>query len=177
MVKNARLQDIGWCSMGGWIKLHRQITESDLWDDKPFSKGQAWIDLLLLANYEDRQLIFETSIFNVKRGEFVTSIVILSNRWGWSRCKVSNFLNVLEKAHQIEQQRDNKKTWIKIVNYSVYQDTPTADCTAKKQQIEHQKSTNKEVKKKEEKKKGFTLVEQHDYDFDELERKLLKSEG
>ena len=31
----------------GWIKVSRAIQEHWVWDEKPFSKGQAWIDLLL----------------------------------------------------------------------------------------------------------------------------------
>lgn len=36
----------------GWIKLHRKITDHWLWEDKPFARGQAMIDLLILAGYQ-----------------------------------------------------------------------------------------------------------------------------
>ena len=39
--------------MSGWIKIHRDILYHEIWSDKPFSKGQAWIDLILLANHSD----------------------------------------------------------------------------------------------------------------------------
>lgn len=39
--------------MSGWIKIHRDILYHEIWSDKPFSKGQAWIDLILMANHSD----------------------------------------------------------------------------------------------------------------------------
>lgn len=38
----------------GWIKLHRKITDHWLWEDKPFARGQAMIDLLILAGYNNQ---------------------------------------------------------------------------------------------------------------------------
>ena len=38
--------------MSGWISIHRKILNNILWQDKPFSKGQAWVDLLLITNHK-----------------------------------------------------------------------------------------------------------------------------
>ena len=105
----------------GWISLHRKIEECWLWLDEPFSKGQAWVDLLLMANHHDKQISFNGKIITVSAGSRITSILYLSERWQWSRHKVSNFLNLLEKDKMITQKRDNKKTLITIVNYEFYQ--------------------------------------------------------
>jgi hypothetical protein len=44
----------------GFIKLHRSIKDCWLWkDDEPFSKRDAWIDLLLLANYTDKKILLD----------------------------------------------------------------------------------------------------------------------
>ena len=46
----------------GWIKLHRQIVESDIWsseDQEPFDRRSAWIYLLLIVNNEDRDTVFD----------------------------------------------------------------------------------------------------------------------
>jgi len=37
----------------GFIILQRKITENWLWLSEPFSKSQAWVDLLLLANHSN----------------------------------------------------------------------------------------------------------------------------
>ena len=39
--------------MEGWIKLHRSISDNDLWTSEPFSRGQAFVDLILLASHKD----------------------------------------------------------------------------------------------------------------------------
>lgn len=106
----------------GWICLHRDIRSHYLWQDKPFSKGQAFIDLLLLANHSDSRLLFGNELVFVKRGDLVTSTVKLSEYWGWSRTKVTSFLRVLEKDEMISVKSDNKKTAVHIVNYEQYQD-------------------------------------------------------
>ena len=60
--------------MSGFLKLSRRITDHWLWTDKPFSKGQAWIDLLLLANYEDGKKITDGKVIDCKRGDVNVSI-------------------------------------------------------------------------------------------------------
>lgn len=109
-------------SDAGWIAIHRKIQECDLWNDKPFARGQAWLDLLLLANHDDKKIFFNGRSITVERGQRITSIKSLGERWAWSRHKVSDFLNYLESEQMITQERDNRKTLITIVNYSIYQD-------------------------------------------------------
>lgn len=107
--------------MEGWMKMHRSILEHWLWKDKPFSRGQAWIDLLLLANHDDGKVMFNGELITVKRGEHLTSILKLSDRWGWGRKKVSKFLDDLESDEMITQERTTQRTTITIVKYEVYQ--------------------------------------------------------
>ena len=107
----------------GWISLHRSIQNHWLWEDKPFSKGQAWIDMLLFANHCDKKFLFGGELLEVKAGSFITSELKLSERWGWSRDKVRRFLNVLSKDGMIEKISDRQKTTITIKNYRAYQNT------------------------------------------------------
>lgn len=106
----------------GWISIHRKIQDNLIWNDKPFNRGAAWIDLLLLANHEDRQVLFNGNAIQVKRGEKITSLRQLSERWGWSITKVKKFLNLLSEEKMISYKSDSKKTVYSIVNYEVYQD-------------------------------------------------------
>ena len=119
----------------GWICLHRKIQECDIWRDKPFSRGQAWIDLLLLANHEDKKIMFDGNLIKVERGQRITSMRKLSDRWGWSRAKVVKFLDVLEAEQMITRKSDKKKTLLTIENYAFYQDV--------KPQKSHRKATEK----------------------------------
>lgn len=111
----------------GWISVHRSIQEHYLWDDKPFSKGQAWIDLLLLANHSEAKVLLGNDFVKVERGSFITSELKLMDRWGWSKTKVRAFLQVLENDLMIVKKTDRKKTTISIVNYSVYQNLQTTE--------------------------------------------------
>ncbi len=111
--------------MAGYIKLYREIQEHWTWQDKPFSKGQAWIDLLMMANHDNNKVILGNEIIHVERGCLITSEVKLAKRWGWSRCKVRAFLDLLKQDEMIVKKSDSKKTYLKIVNYSVWQNSET----------------------------------------------------
>ena len=106
----------------GWISVYRSIQDHWLWQEKPFSKGQAWLDLLLSANHQDSKIMFDSNLVEVKKGQFITSIRKLCERWGWSNSKLKKFLEILQNDGMIFYKSDSKKTIINIVNYSVYQD-------------------------------------------------------
>lgn len=113
----------------GWICLYRSITESPIWTDKPFSKGQAWVDLLLLANHEDTKQLYEGRIVTFKRGTVNRSILSLADRWGWDRKKVRNFLKFLEVEQMATTESTTHGTTITLVNYGAYQDCGTTKGT------------------------------------------------
>ena len=94
----------------GYIRLFRDIRDNWVWDDKPFARGQAWIDLIMMMNHKDREVFYDGRMIIVKRGSRITSLRKLGERWGWSRHKVSEFLDDLEKAGMISQKRDSKGT-------------------------------------------------------------------
>lgn len=105
----------------GWIKLHRQLQECPIWYGERFSKGQAWVDLLLLANHRDKKILFNGEMIVVKRGQYITSTVKLAEKWGWNRKTVSSYLKLLEQDKMIVKLSDNAKTLITIENYEVFQ--------------------------------------------------------
>lgn len=107
----------------GWIKLYRQIQESDLWDseEEPFDRRSAWVDLLLMANHEDKTVIFKGNPIVVKAGQRITSLRKLAERWNWSLNRVNRYLDLLEKLNMIEKKSDNHKTLLTLVNYSKFQ--------------------------------------------------------
>ena len=110
--------------MAGWIKLHRKILNHELFQEKRiFSKFEAWVDLLLQANWKDKKTFAGVA---VPRGSFITSIRKLADRWGWSNNKVTGFMRQLRNNDMIAFFCDTKKTVITIVRYDLYQndDTP-----------------------------------------------------
>lgn len=106
----------------GFIALYRNILDHWLWDDKPFSRGQAWIDLLLTVNHADKKIMFNGELTTIKRGQTITSIRQLCDRWGWSNNKVTRFLKILESEQMLTRKSDSKKTVITIDNYGFWQD-------------------------------------------------------
>ena len=69
----------------GWIKVWRKLADSQMWLEKPFSKGQAWIDLLLLATSTDHVSKYKGRSKSYKAGTVHFSLCFLTERWGWSR--------------------------------------------------------------------------------------------
>lgn len=105
----------------GWIKVFRQLRDCWVWKTKPFSKGQAWIDLLLKANHKDTKILFNGNLTTIKRGQILTSIRKLVDEWGWSKNTVTKFLDLLEDDGMLTRESDNHRTLITIENYSVFQ--------------------------------------------------------
>jgi DNA replication protein DnaD len=92
-----------------------EIQKHWLWQDRPFAKGQAWIDLLLMA--ESDNIFFRGKIYNCPPGELITSEQELCKRWGWSRTKVRSFLKALSEDLMIKIEVSRSKTSITITNY------------------------------------------------------------
>ena len=133
----------------GWVKIYRSLSEHWLLEDKPFSKGQAWIDLLLLVNHSERKTLIDGRLETVNTGQTITSTRKLCDRWGWSNTKVRNFLKLLENESMISIKNDSKKTVINVVNYSAYQECNSEKTTVGRQSDDSQatvKHTNKNEK-------------------------------
>lgn len=113
----------------GWIALHRSILDHWLWKDKPFSNGQAWIDLILLANHKDTKEFINGSLKVFKKGTVNRSIESLSSRWGWNRKKTRKFLNALEADEMVTVKVTTHGTTITLVNYSDFQTVGTTKGT------------------------------------------------
>ncbi len=117
-----------------YFTITRKFIESDLWLSEKFTKAQAWVDLIGLANWRDKTTEIRGILIEIKRGEVARSKVFLATRWGWSRGKVIRFLDGMEMEHQIVQQTVQQKkdvtSLIKITNYDQYQLDGTPNDTA-----------------------------------------------
>ena len=103
-----------------YLTLSRELFNHPIWDDKPFSKGQAWIDLIQLANYKDKQTIYKGEVITCKRGDVNLSILELSKRWGWSRQTVRRFLDFLENEGMCATKSTTHRTTITLINYDKF---------------------------------------------------------
>lgn len=165
----------------GWIKLDRKIKYNRLWLERPFSRGQAWVDLLLLANHTDREYVYGDKTVVGKRGDVNVSLSWLADRWGWSRGKVRRFVRELTVNRMCSVSSTPHGTTLSIENYAFYQDGRPTDGT----QTDIKRTSNgtsidhtQEEKKEELKKNNILIplvsdveryVEENGFDVDPLE--------
>lgn len=108
--------------MTGWIKVHRSLREHWLYEEKrKFSRFEAWLDILLMVNHEDKKVLLGKELILVKRGQKIISIRKLCERWSWSNNKVKMYLKTLESDGMLTTKSDTKKTLLTVVNYEFYQ--------------------------------------------------------
>ena len=115
---------------GNWIKLNRSIQDNFIWDFEKPQYALAWIDLLLLANYKDKKILFDGKLVTVKRGSLITSQTKLAKRWHMNKRTVKNYLELLQSDGMITFECTNRCTAIFISNYNAFQRFEGPDCTA-----------------------------------------------
>ena len=127
----------------GWVSIHRKLANSDLWLSEKFTKGQAWVDLILLANHKKSEIKIRGNKVVVGRGEVGWSEEALALRWRWSRGKVSRFKKWLKQDNRIDIKESKVLSVITILNYNEYQQIKQQTI----QQMEQQKiKTNNDNK-------------------------------
>lgn len=105
--------------MEGYIKLHRKLLENPLVSDPHFA--WLWVVLLLKANHDYTELMWDGGIIKMKPGQFITGRKKLAKETGVNEYKVERILKYLENTQQIEQQTNNRFRIITIVNWTKYQ--------------------------------------------------------
>lgn len=124
----------------GYIWLHRELQDNPLWNSEPFSKGQAWVDMLLRANHQRNEFIIGNELIVVERGQFFTSELKLAEKWKWSRKKVRAYLSLLKTLKMATTVGTSKGTMVTIENYALYQCEGTTKDTAVGTSKEHQRN-------------------------------------
>ena len=139
---------------GGWISVKRSVIEHDVVGLKKsgkYSKFEAWIWLLLRANYENARCCIGNQIYDLKKGQMIVSQKKMCVLFKWSNSKLINYLKLLQKDNMIELKTTNKMSIITILNYRVMQDSKyqkhikSTSKTYQKHTIN--KNTNKNINK------------------------------
>ena len=102
----------------GYIRLYRKILECEVLKDKVFDRTHAWLDLLIMANYETED--------GVERGQCRISYRWLANRWGWDVKAVYRFIDKLSENGMVSTELSTDlstplSTLLTIVKYGFYQ--------------------------------------------------------
>lgn len=139
---------------GGWIKIHRKLSEHWLYQDSNYLHW--WIDILLNANFEDKKVLIKGALYDCKRGQSVYSLDTWAKRWNTDKSKVRRFLNMLETDGMITLENISVSTRLTVCKYECYQDERHADETQvkrKRNADETQMTPTKEFKNDKKEKK------------------------
>ena len=124
----------------GWIKFYRRISEHDLWLEKPFSRGQAWVDMLLHVDNDSCTLQYPQRYWAM--------------RWGWSRQKVERFFAYLRSETMVEiiepgqigrvKEASSQASKLHICNYYNFQATASKEASKQPESYTRIKDTIQE---------------------------------
>jgi len=113
----------------GWVKLHRQITEWEWYEDA--NTFRLFMHLLLTANHKENKW----KGVSIKKGEVVTGRIKLAKKLKLSEQQIRLSLTKLKTTNEITIKTTNKFSIIKLNNYNQYQ---------QKNQQDNQPTTNKQ---------------------------------
>ena len=88
--------------MTGYIKLHRQITEWEWYDDS--NTFRLFIHCLLKANHTDK----EWRGIEIKKGSFITGYDSLASELRLTKKQIRHSLNKLKKTGEVAHKTTNK---------------------------------------------------------------------
>lgn len=129
--------------MEGWIKLHRKSLDHWLYKEgRPHTKREAWEDLLLLCNHDDKKVLIINELIECKRGQSLMSLKSWAKQFKWTIQNVRTFFKLLKNDSMIVVEGLGKSTRVTICNYDIYQENQQA---SNKQTTNKQQTSNKQV--------------------------------
>jgi hypothetical protein len=105
--------------MNGWIKLHRSITDSAVFEDAEVLK--LWIWILCNAAHSDHDTLFYGSVVTVKEGQIVTGRKKISQQIQMPEARVYRALNILKQLGNIDINSNNKFSVITVAKWAFFQ--------------------------------------------------------
>lgn len=145
--------------MAGYITLPRDIQNHWLWDNSRHLKY--WLTIVLQATWCRTRYPFGGAVFDLERGQLVTSMRLLASKFGCSSQTVMNFLDMLEQARFIKRDSGAHGTIITILDYDSYQPPNNNDSSmnvAVQKRKSPRKTEHREEKKESKNKKTSTSL-------------------
>lgn len=144
--------------MTGWIKLHRKLLDSPIFQNEKLFKVFAYC--LMKASHKEHTQLVGRRVVHLQKGQFVFGRKRASEELRLKESTVRDYVKLLEKLGTIDIKSDNKFSVITVVNWAVYQnDEEISDSkndkksTSNQHQMDnkstsnqHQINTNKNVK-------------------------------
>ena len=110
----------------GYVLLWRDVVEGPLWNNgKPFSEGQAWIQFILWAEFQEDTQFINNQMVTLKPGEFMMTQRKMAESMNWTQPTVNRYLKKLVKMNQCCIKTESKMTRVSLVNWEVRQVQPS----------------------------------------------------
>lgn len=133
--------------MSGWIKLHRKLIESDIFQNEKLLK--IFIYCLLKATHQEHSQLIGLRTIELKKGQFVFGRSKAATELNMKESTVWKYMKFLESIKTISIDSNNKFSVITIENWEFYQGIPEEVEQQNNNKIttkEQQNNTNKNVK-------------------------------
>ena len=138
-------------SNNGWIKLHRKIIDSAVFENPKILK--LWIWCLCKASHKGYESMVGNQIVVLQEGQFIFGRKKASSELNIKESMVYKYIKLLEKLEMINIKSNNKFSIITIEKWAFYQFDNDEEQQQKEQQRnnkgttkEQQRNTNKNVK-------------------------------
>lgn len=107
----------------GWIKLYRVLLDKYIWLDSTPEQKVILVTLLLMANHEPFKWQWRGAEYEVKPGQFITSVKSIVHKCGKgiSTQNVRTALKRFEKLDFLTIEPTNENSLVTITNWELYQ--------------------------------------------------------
>lgn len=133
----------------GWIKIHRVLLDSDVFESGNEKLLRTWIWVLLKASHKERSCTVGLQTIDLKPGQFVTGRKKAAAELGYNESMVYRHLKALEQMGNISIEANNKYSVVTVANWGKYQsieDKSDQQTNSKRPTNEQQPNTNNNVK-------------------------------
>lgn len=128
--------------MAGWIKLHRKLKNSLVFDNPDLLK--VWIWCLLKATHDDYIQMIGLQEVELEKGQFIFGRKVAANELKMSESKTYRLIKKLETMQNLNIKANNKYSIITIANWELYQFDENKNEQQFEQQMNNKRTTNEQ---------------------------------
>jgi hypothetical protein len=128
--------------LAGWIKLHRKLKNSLVFDNPDLLK--VWIWCLLKATHDDYIQMIGLQEVELEKGQFIFGRKVAANELKMSESKTYRLIKKLETIQNLNIKANNKYSIITIANWELYQSDNNNSEQQFEQQMNNKRTTNEQ---------------------------------
>ena len=135
----------------GWVKIHRKILRSPIFDNANLLK--VWVWCLCKATHEPRKNLVGNQLVELEAGQFVFGRKAAALDLKMKERTIYDYMKVLEKLEMLNIKSTNKFSVVTVMKWDFYQGRDDVDQQQEQQQTninptssQQQSNTNKNVK-------------------------------